>query len=388
MATGLHGIVECFKHPKRDPDHQADPGDTMRPVCPRSAVVLATRAVALMCAIDPSRLRVCTFGGEGACSGGAGDATLAALQFLAPADGTPTIVGCSCLARCDRGVAVQLNSEPIEEQVNGPERCAALLRRIGCEVDARLAEAFGAAQRGDQLVEEGKAPEALQAYNQAFNLAADAGIGIKWRSKPSSVVRVRVAAKGALLEPGKEGGMEGGMEGKSVLALIQQLAAEDKEGSAEGAQNGGMGFAAGEQRRVRPRPSRGRLRARDSNAPAVSQTGLEAITAHPHPSVPSLICCCLLLTTLYLPLAHDYLLVPTGEIAECIGCAARGYSSARDQSVAGTPMLHTAVRPRHPIAACTPQRFTTPQVRWLVALMTRRSSVYSTLAAQGQVRYT
>ena len=61
-----------------------------------------------LCAPPPSAepFRVCTFGGEGGCSYGMGDKTLDAMRFLMPLDG-PEVVGCSCLARCDRAVAVR-----------------------------------------------------------------------------------------------------------------------------------------------------------------------------------------------------------------------------------------------------------------------------------------
>ena len=69
--------------------------------------------------------------------------------------------GCSCLARCDRGVAVQLPSGAIDERVNGPRACAALLRsRFNCTIDQRLVEAYAPSERGDELVGEGRDLEA------------------------------------------------------------------------------------------------------------------------------------------------------------------------------------------------------------------------------------
>ena len=95
---------------------------------------------AAACAVPPRTpavLRVCTFGGEGKCSRGLGDLSHDTLAFLSPLDG-PAVVSCSCLARCDRGVAVKLPDGEIDTGINGPQKCAALLRTMGHSVDQRL----------------------------------------------------------------------------------------------------------------------------------------------------------------------------------------------------------------------------------------------------------
>ncbi|EOD17270.1 hypothetical protein EMIHUDRAFT_470296, partial [Emiliania huxleyi CCMP1516] len=139
----------------------------------------------------PVRIRVCTMGGEGMCSVGAGDSTLAALRFLAPRDGV-VLNGCSCLARCDRGVVLQLtNTGEFVERVNDAASAADVLRRAGAEVDPRLIEAYGTGERGSEHDEEGRLTEALDAYGRAVRLALAAGLGPQWRSLPSSVLRVR-----------------------------------------------------------------------------------------------------------------------------------------------------------------------------------------------------
>eukprot|EP00312_Isochrysidales_sp_CCMP1244_P033622 CAMPEP_0202759914 /NCGR_PEP_ID=MMETSP1388-20130828/18023_1 /ASSEMBLY_ACC=CAM_ASM_000864 /TAXON_ID=37098 /ORGANISM="Isochrysis sp, Strain CCMP1244" /LENGTH=102 /DNA_ID=CAMNT_0049427919 /DNA_START=17 /DNA_END=322 /DNA_ORIENTATION=- len=94
-------------------------------------------------------------GGEGMCSVGAGDSTLAALRFLAPRDGV-VLNGCSCLARCNRGVVLQLtNTGEFVERVNDAASAADVLRRAGAEVDPRLIEAYGTGERGSEHAEEG-----------------------------------------------------------------------------------------------------------------------------------------------------------------------------------------------------------------------------------------
>jgi len=138
-----------------------------------------------------TRIRVCVSGGEGLCSAGAGASTLAALRFLAPRQGVE-LAGCSCLAQCDRGVVLQLqDSGEFVPRVNDAIAAAAVLRRAGMVVDARLADAFVAAKRGDELAAAGRPPEALKEYNRAFDLSVRAGLGVQWRSLPSSVLRVQ-----------------------------------------------------------------------------------------------------------------------------------------------------------------------------------------------------
>ena len=152
----------------------------------------------------PVRIRVCTYGGEGACSGGLGRQTLAALRFLAPAaDGwcAPPLAqrfeftGCGCLARCDRGVVLQRqDTGEYVEHVNDVRAAASLLRSMNVQVDARLIDAYAAKQKGDEVFADGKPTQALNAYNRAFGLAAAAGLGVRWRSRPSSVLRARARA--------------------------------------------------------------------------------------------------------------------------------------------------------------------------------------------------
>lgn len=139
----------------------------------------------------PCRIRVCTSGGEGVCSSGAGASTLAALRFLAPREGVE-LTGCSCLAQCDRGVVLQLqDSGEFVHRVNDAAAAAAVIRRAGFPVDNRLVDAFTSAALGDELAAAGKLTDALNAYNGAFGLSVAAGIGMQWRSLPSSVLRLR-----------------------------------------------------------------------------------------------------------------------------------------------------------------------------------------------------
>ncbi|KAL1507652.1 hypothetical protein AB1Y20_007269 [Prymnesium parvum] len=158
---------------------------------------LARLSLALMCAPppDPPALRVCTHGSDGPCGGGRGELTLAALRFLSP-PGAPLARESSCLARCDRGVAVQLApSGEVAERVNDARACAALLAALGHAVDERLPAAFDETSRADALAAQARAPEALLAYNRAIDLATSAGVGLRWRSRPSSVLRARLSAE-------------------------------------------------------------------------------------------------------------------------------------------------------------------------------------------------
>ena len=149
---------------------------------------------ARMCDDGTQVIRVCTFGGEGRCSNGAGEVTVAALRFLVPESGFE-ITSCSCLARCDRGPVAQLRTDgSVEEELDDARACARWLRRLGVSVDVRLRDAFDAGRRGADLEATGKMTEALNAYNRAFSLATAAGLGVKWRSRPSSVLRVQLAA--------------------------------------------------------------------------------------------------------------------------------------------------------------------------------------------------
>ena len=136
------------------------------------------------------RLRVCTFGGEGACSGGAGERTLDALRLLSPP--SCAAVGCSCLARCDRGVALQIEgSGEVVDEVNGGEACAALLRRLGMRVDEQLLKALALSERGDAQLEAGRPEAAVAAYRRAFSLATSAGLA----PEPYDVVRLPRASR-------------------------------------------------------------------------------------------------------------------------------------------------------------------------------------------------
>ena len=85
---------------------------------------------------------------------------------------------CSCLARCDRGAAVGRPTGEIEERINGAPACAALLRKMGYTIDQRLSDAYTATERADELVAEGRGEEALNAYKRAFSLAIAAGLGL------------------------------------------------------------------------------------------------------------------------------------------------------------------------------------------------------------------
>ena len=146
------------------------------------------RRHAAMCD-SPFVIRVCTFGGEGRCSGGGGEAAVAALRFLSPETGFE-ITSCSCLARCDRGVVAQLrNDGTIEEELNDAKACSRWLRRLGTPVDVRLEDAFEEQRTGAGFEQAGEMVKALEAYNRAFGLATAAGLGAKWRSRPSSVLK-------------------------------------------------------------------------------------------------------------------------------------------------------------------------------------------------------
>ena len=138
-------------------------------------VALAALAVISASAATPATLRVCTFGGEGKCSYGYGAAALDALDFLSPLQG-PSVVSCSCLARCDQGVVVSRPDGQMAEEVNSPRACAALLRDLGFTIDTRLVDAYSAALRADGLVEEDRDEEALTAYKRAFSLAIATGL--------------------------------------------------------------------------------------------------------------------------------------------------------------------------------------------------------------------
>ena len=142
----------------------------------------------------PIAIRVCTYGGEGRCSGGDGEAAVAALRFLSPETGFE-ITSCSCLARCDRGVVAQnRNDGTFEEGLNDAKACSRWLRRLGVSTDARLRDAFDQQRAGAEFEEAGEMVKALEAYNRAFGLAAAAGLGDKWRSRPSPVLKASESA--------------------------------------------------------------------------------------------------------------------------------------------------------------------------------------------------
>ena len=147
---------------------------------------------------SPVVIRVCTFGGEGRCSGGGGEAAVAALRFLSPETGFE-ITSCSCLARCDRGVVAQLrNDGSIEEELNDAKACSRWLRRLGVPVDVRLRDAFEEQRTGAEFEQAGEMVKALEAYNRAFGLATAGGLGVKWRSRPSSVLKAQPGASSGL----------------------------------------------------------------------------------------------------------------------------------------------------------------------------------------------
>jgi len=167
------------------------------------ALIVVAPALGAMCTVPPQTeepLRVCTRGGEGCCSGPTGLATLQTLRFLTPVGG-PTVVGCSCLARCDRGVAVRRPTGEIDERINSPAACASLLRSLGCTVDQQLAKAYAAAQRGDELVSAGREAEAIPAYQRAFKLSVELGLGLEWRKRTASAARLRAASEQPIEEP-------------------------------------------------------------------------------------------------------------------------------------------------------------------------------------------
>ena len=161
-------------------------------------------------------IRVCTECMQG------GPTTLAALLFLAPRDG-PSIVGCGCIARCDRGVAVRLPSGEIEEGVTGAAACAATLRRLGYSVDQRLPDAFSAARRGDELVAVSREPEAVLAYNRAFSLAIATGLGLRWRARRSPVSAASKFAGSQVAEPPGASSGDGRIRAAARLATTAQV---------------------------------------------------------------------------------------------------------------------------------------------------------------------
>ena len=139
----------------------------------------------------PIAIRVCTYGGEGRCSGGDGEAAVAALRFLSPETGFE-ITSCSCLARCDRGVVAQnRNDGTFEEGLNDAKACSRWLRRLGVSTDARLRDAFDQQRAGAEFEEAGEMVKALEAYNRAFGLASAAGLGDKWRSRRPLVLKAQ-----------------------------------------------------------------------------------------------------------------------------------------------------------------------------------------------------
>ena len=167
----------------------------------RLALALCVLPEALARGARTSTVKVCTNCDGVACST-LGPKTLRAIAFLAPhqINVKPT----TCLARCDKGVvvAVENNSKQhatmqqqqeytLFEKVSDPRAAAALLRKVGYQIDPRLVDAFTDACRGDDLAEQGRYSDALNLYNKAFGLATAAGLGMRWRSRPSSVLRVR-----------------------------------------------------------------------------------------------------------------------------------------------------------------------------------------------------
>ncbi len=187
----------------------------------RPSLVFVSLAVADAAAMV--QLRVCTLGGQGKCSNGAGQESLETLRFLSPKDG-PELTGCSCLARCDTGVAVQQRSDDMEastiyDEINSPRQCAALLRQLGYSVDPRLPDAFATARKADELAASGNTAKALGEYTRALQTAANAGLGLRWASRPSSVVRARESALAAGSDaPPVNDDVEGGAVGAAPAA--------------------------------------------------------------------------------------------------------------------------------------------------------------------------
>lgn len=158
----------------------------------RAGVVPSLLLLAATCAAGAThRIRVCTSGGEGMCSAGAGLSTLSALRFLSSGEEFE-LKGCSCLAQCDRGVVLQLqDSGEFVQRVNDAAAAADVLRRFGVSVDSRLVDAFGMAKRADKHLASGRHVDALKGYNRAFTLSVRAGLAVQWRSLPASVLRAQ-----------------------------------------------------------------------------------------------------------------------------------------------------------------------------------------------------
>lgn len=180
----------------------------------------AAPSLATDCVDEEAPLRVCTYGGCGACSCGDGEVTLDALRFLTPYGG-PKAVSSSCLARCDQAVAVMLPSGEIAEHVTGPAASAKLLQDLGFSVDKSLASAYASAQEADRLGAEGRNMEALTWYKRAFSLAIS-GFGLKDRSKYSPIIRLFYGSEANLVRddlgsPGR---------GEQVVAAAARAAAE------------------------------------------------------------------------------------------------------------------------------------------------------------------
>lgn len=143
------------------------------------------------------RVRVCTSGGEGACSHGGGASALAALHVLSPDPNAIELSRCSCLAQCDRGTVAQLFLEEEKaggrffHRLNDARAASALLQAAGLRVEKELVEAVGQAEVGHSLAAVGRPVDALKAYNGAFSHAVNIGLAVQWRSLPASVLRVQ-----------------------------------------------------------------------------------------------------------------------------------------------------------------------------------------------------
>ena len=104
-------------------------------------------------------------------------------------------VGCSCLARCDRGVALQIEgSGEVVDEVNGGEACAALLRRLGMRVDEQLLKALAqrsAATRSSRRGGRRRRSPRTAAPSRSRRAPASASAGARRRRRCSACASAR-----------------------------------------------------------------------------------------------------------------------------------------------------------------------------------------------------
>ncbi len=112
-----------------------------------------------------------------------------------------------------------MKASTIYDEINSPRQCAALLRQLGYSVDPRLPDAFATARKADKLAASGNTAKALGEYTRALQTAANAGLGLRWASRPSSVVRARESALAAGSDaPPVNDDVEGGAVGAAPAA--------------------------------------------------------------------------------------------------------------------------------------------------------------------------